>query len=679
MRNPILLAAFVTLATMLPAAGELGPPRRVVPPSFGTLPYGVDAWSYDAKNFLISINGGWTFEAGAQQVLLMGPDGTQLTDPAVLPAEAKPIGVTANLYIFTLGDSFLRMSAKGKLLDAAPLPLPVKAVAAVAGPRNFLVIGKDATFLVDPDGTAMPVGAVANGFITEIAAKGDRFAVSYVRGDNFYVLLIDDRGVVLRDGLMPDGTRNIYSDGNTWLLNRRTSPAPYEIADDDLNALLTINTRHFLFPVPGRGYIGVIDRQPVFGGATVPAEVFEVRAPQYAGQQTRLEDWVFGSSVIRGNPYTLLYLDRTAYPTHAHLLSSVAELKRPLLGPELSFSGALDREAPVAATNSAGVSLLVWTEPAAPASVSIYAARVSATGTVLDANPVLLAEDCPGSQAAIATDGTDFLVGWSGCAQAGAHLFSATGTVTRSVLALKVPGDGSNAPAVAFDGNGYFFSWPDRNATFIARVERNGTAVRPAMKLYASSMRIAPLQDGGALLLYRTNRLMSQHLTPEVRLDGEATPVLLAAAYPDSVTREGDHFLLIGRRPDGGSLVPFLMRLDHRGNPSATQPLGVPIATAGAHVFCDAECMLVWKDGTASTATRIVASTIGKTAADGVTLTTPVTVATHDAIFRIFEPVLLRGSVNDPRLLLYTAPDRESGAVQIFARSSATKRRASRP
>ncbi|HET8773861.1 MAG TPA: hypothetical protein VFP80_08725 [Thermoanaerobaculia bacterium] len=674
-----LLALLITLSTILPAEGRLGRPLRVVPPRYGPLDNTyLGALSYDGKNFLFNARTAASLETSTKVLFVVGPDGTQLGDPVLVPLGAEVLGITEGLYIVLLGDSFLRLSARGEWLDAGPLPLPVHAEDGAAGSRRFLVLGEGQSFLVDFRGNAVPAGPhPGHGFVS---AKDRLFAVAEYVGGVCQLRMLDDEGRILRDGPAPSGGCGLGTDGNTWLLYPTTAALPYRIVDDDLNVLVTFDEDTFLFPFRGWGYLGVSDRLSRFPHPSFPARVFELRAGSYATQTTTLLDRVFGSSQVFGNGHTLLYLERETVPQRARLFSSIAELQGSL-PPPLSFTGGRDREVPVAATNSAGVSLLVWNEPEPESSSAIYAARVSAAGALLDAHPLLLSTECRDARSAIATDGTDFLVGWAGCGRVGAHLVTAEGIATTAFTAPRNGLSVENLPAVAFDGQSYVMVWPDADYLAFARILRNGSSVRPGTaRMRGRSPQVAARPGGGWLLVYSDellNRLTSQPLTPDATLTGAPESIVRSFAKASSLIRRDDGFLLVARPPRAED-EPFLIRLDEGGKASS-QPVDIPAGTATPRMFCGSECVLVWREDDSENLGRIVAAPVREPAPRELALGEPVTVGTHDAIFRIGEPVLFRGSVDDPRLLLYTAPDGESGAIQIFARTAEAKRRASRP
>ena len=403
---PRTLAAAVLLALAVRAGAELGPAKRVVPPNLGPIPYStLDAQSYDGTHFLVTLG----TDAGdlyrTRTVLIIDSAGTQVSDPTLIPWNENALGITGNAYVFTFGDWFVRVSAKGELLDEAPRKLPVRSEAAAAGSRRLLVMGSGSLYLVDPDGTAASLGSVSS--VSGIAAKGDRFALSYYLGGNYRVRIFDDQGTVLRDAAMPAGTWTVRSDGRSWAFAPRSSSLPWKIVDDDLNTLRSVTTTVPIQPNIGRGYVGAREQYYQFPNPQPPPEALEVSGPTYDVKGAPLPGRTSGF-VLRGNARTLLFIDRGAgYPQTAHLVSSLGDLNRPL-PPPLAFTGARDREAAVSATNAAGVTLLVWNEATPQSGASIYAARVSAAGTMLDASPVLMGEDCRASRSAVATDGTDF-------------------------------------------------------------------------------------------------------------------------------------------------------------------------------------------------------------------------------------------------------------------------------
>lgn len=674
-----LLALFLTLSAVLPAEGRLGRPSRVVPPRYGPVVHNnLFAESYDGKNFLFTARTLTSFQTSTKSVFLVGPDGTQLSDPVLVPVDAQAIGMTDGMYIVTAGNSFVRLSARGEWIDAAPLPVRVKAGA--AGPRRFFVFGEGKSFLVDSRGNATPAGSVP-GSSGWVSVKERVFAVNLSVEGQCHLRMLDDEGHILRDGPTPAGACGLGTDGTTWLLHPTSRALPYRIVDDNLNVLVTFDEDTFLYPIRGWGYLGIDDRLDRFPHADFPARVFELRASAYTAQKTTLLNHVFGASQIRGNGQTRLYLEQGPALSRAYLLSSVAQLDSPL-PPPLSFTGGLDREAPVALANSAGVSLLVWNEPEPdPSRSAMYAARVSATGALLDAHPMLLSRECRDVRSTIATDGSGFLVGWAGCGRAGAHLVTAEGIAAQSFAATRNRSEIANLPAVAFDGESYVMVWPDGYFLSFARVLPDGSPVRPAIvRMRGQSPQVAARPGGGWLLVYSDDylhRLMSQPLTSDVNLTNETESILREYATAGSLVRRDDGYLLLARHR-GAAGEPFLIRVDDRGKASS-RTADVPIGTITPRMFCESECTLVWREDDSGNLGRIVAAPVREPAPPELALGEPVTVGTHDTIFRIGDPVLFRGSVDDPRLLLYSAPEGESGAVQIFARTAESKRRASRP
>ena len=99
---------------------------------------------------------------------------------------------------------------------------------------------------------------------------------------------------------------------------------------------------------------------------------------------------------------------------------------------------------------------------------NIRGSRVSASGEVLDPDAIAVSS-APGNQTypAIAFDGTNYFVAWSDARNGGANdIYAARITQSGQVidlegLAISVVGGDQSLPAVAFDGTNYFVAWQD--------------------------------------------------------------------------------------------------------------------------------------------------------------------------------------------------------------------------
>ena len=115
--------------------------------------------------------------------------------------------------------------------------------------------------------------------------------------------------------------------------------------------------------------------------------------------------------------------------------------------------------------------------------------RVTGDGTVLDSGGVILSgEGEAGRSPMIASDGTNYLVTWSGSMTAGdirGKRVSPDGVILdRTSIAVCAAPDAQNRPDVTFDGTNYFAVWQDmRNGwydVYAARVTPDGASLDPA-------------------------------------------------------------------------------------------------------------------------------------------------------------------------------------------------------
>ena len=93
---------------------------------------------------------------------------------------------------------------------------------------------------------------------------------------------------------------------------------------------------------------------------------------------------------------------------------------------------------------------------------SVYAARVSPTGTVLDTNGVKVGS---GSYPAVSSDGNDFVVSWIDGTTVQAARISSAGIVLDQPPIVLASGSGSAWTAVAWNGSDYLVVWSDTRNT----------------------------------------------------------------------------------------------------------------------------------------------------------------------------------------------------------------------
>jgi hypothetical protein len=142
-----------------------------------------------------------------------------------------------------------------------------------------------------------------------------------------------------------------------------------------------------------------------------------------------------------------------------------------------------------------GQYLVAWQDQRQGGSeADVYVARVTPAGAVLEPNGFAISFSVnEGDYAAVASDGTDFLMAWRDGRGAGdifATRISAGGTILdRMPLNVSLAAGNQTNPTVAFDGTNYLVVWQDNRDTgnanlYGARVSRAGMVIdSPAVRL----------------------------------------------------------------------------------------------------------------------------------------------------------------------------------------------------
>ncbi|MDY7233224.1 Ig-like domain-containing protein [Hyalangium rubrum] len=214
--------------------------------------------------------------------------------------------------------------------------------------------------------------------------------------------------------------------------------------------------------------------------------------------------------------------------------------------------------------------LVVWEDTRGGPAGDIYGARVSPSGTVLDASglPLCLRANAQ-ENPAVAFDGTNYLVVWDDAGtSADRNIFGTRVSPAGSVLDVLYFGISTQAgdqvaPALAFDGTNYLVAWSDwRNGVsadvFGARVNRSATVLDATGVQLASGSEaqtdVAVAFDGTNYLVVWTDYRLPPHanlFARRVRTAGtplDATPITVSAASGHqqlpAVTFNGTDFLV---------------------------------------------------------------------------------------------------------------------------------------
>jgi hypothetical protein len=240
----------------------------------------------------------------------------------------------------------------------------------------------------------------------------------------------------------------------------------------------------------------------------------------------------------------------------------------------------------------------VWADQRAGSCGDVYGARITQSGTVLDATGKLLSTPgCGASEPAVAFDGTNYLVTWRRDDKILATRVSRNGDPldpTWSVLTASVV---DAAPAIAFDGTSYLVVWHDHRDgccdVYGARVSTGGVVLEPGGFLISAAPNH---QKWPALAFDGTNYLVAwQDRRFTLRSDVYGTRVspagtvvdaagfLIGAAqdeqtYP-AVAFSGGHYFVAWQ--DSRSRTNYDIygtRVSTAGVP--LEPTGVPISTS---------------------------------------------------------------------------------------------------
>jgi hypothetical protein len=682
-----VLCSVLFLTVLSAAAGELGPPSLLLRPRTGPAQFSriEDVVSGDGTFFVLaraaiadtkSIPG---YTAPLYGVVVSS-DGRQVAPPVLLP----PFG-TAGVYwigdyVVVSGVS-MRVSAKGTLLDrtARPLPHGNATYRAAAGDRILMIYPSLAEFL-HADGSTTPLENLPDGRIEGVAPVGRDFGIYYERSTPSYMRVIDAHGQTLRDGRMFDNPGDWFrSDGKTFSINNREKTEQL-VFDQDLKLVRSLpldRPAYQYAAIPGRGYYRIL---PPLGslvsGPPLPTEVIEARPDEYR-PRTR----TFGpgaTALLRGDAEHLYVAPQQTASTFAqvHVLSSTNEMTA--LPPPVELRGPVDRESASIAGNADGVKLLVWNEATSPGRADIFAARLSRTGRMLDAEVIHIGSGCRWTKTSVASDGRDFLVGWSSCADGGASLVTASGSIVpvfTHPLTAKV---GPLEASAVFDGEAYVFAWSDDARTYLGRISRTGSLTSSVLRSDVTLAHLGARRGGGVVMLSgRYVYLLRANLENE----GSTYYYLGPNFFADGLTPAGDGFLLSGISFTGdGVREPAVMWLSANGVDPADRRPATLVPQRYAYTTCDASrCTMLWKTWSVEEPAQTLAATIGRAADGTATITEPVAVATHDAGMRWGEVVDFRGTAEAPEFLLDRAPDAVNGGMQFFVRNTNTRRRTVRP
>ena len=317
------------------------------------------------------------------------------------------------------------------------------------------------------------------------------------------------------------------------------------------------------------------------------------------------------------------------------LIASAAGVEQP---PAIAFDG----------TNY----LVAWADSRAGC-CSIYGARVSPSGSVLDPNGIAISSASNGYSPALAFDGTNYLVVWEGGARLSGARVTPAGTVLDRFAISAGPGS-QGSPVLAFDGMNYLVAWSDcRPPTCVepsfyrdiygTRVTPGGTVLDPQgipiSTQFSDERQPAISFDGTNYLLAWVSgisddsRINGARVTPAGNVLDPSGIAIATTPFKGSPTLafDGTNYLVAWEyyaagdsQIYGARVTPAGTVLDPDGNPISTAPYA---QSRPALAFDGTNYMVAWADNRSSTEYEIFGTRVSQAGAvldpDGIQISPP--------------------------------------------------------
>ncbi|WP_437631680.1 hypothetical protein [Sorangium sp. So ce854] len=215
--------------------------------------------------------------------------------------------------------------------------------------------------------------------------------------------------------------------------------------------------------------------------------------------------------------------------------------------------------------------LAVWIDDTESSRTLVMGARIDRNGVALDAEPLLIAEEDRLDSATVASDGATFLVVWNTANRRWARRVGADGAFLDDApidVAKTTPGGGPSA--VAYDGTNYLVVWSGPRAGEGTHV--HGARVTPAgVVLDAEAIAISPTDHDRPMVACRPGECLvawidssasapgvaAARVTSEGKVLGDAGALLLQGElrrWPLAVAAGGSGYLIVAGQPIDGSV-----------------------------------------------------------------------------------------------------------------------------
>jgi hypothetical protein len=326
-----------------------------------------------------------------------------------------------------------------------------------------------------------------------------------------------------------------------------------------------------------------------------------------------------------GTNYLVVWQDRRDGVEHYDIYGSRVTSSGLVINPNGFFIGAAvdwgisDQDIAANGTNF----LVVWRV------LSVLAARVTATGTVLDTTPITI--NTSGNYPGVASDGTNWMVVYGDSAPTDIHgkRVSSSGTVLdSSAIVISGASGYQSFPKIAGNANGYFVVWEEEKDLYGARVTGSGSVLdSPGVPICVSSQSEAELAEiacagSGFLVVWTDDRNSSSteadvygaritsagvvlDLIPISTANGESNVQRDAA-----VGSNGTDFLVAWRDNRNSSTAEDIYATRVRNDGVVLDLSGIAICTASGHQFVPAiasdgtNYLVAWVDQRSATTGR---------------------------------------------------------------------------
>ena len=674
----------------------------------------------DGRNFLVGSDRYGTspdgFDLTHRAATLMDANGTVLREAALPISPQRITWAAPNYHVFS-ERQYAAVDAQGVYYRLRSYPAGVESrtlafgvtnglPGASNGRRSLVVLTRNAPPLIyvgmlfDGDGEVVgeipaPIEASARG--VRVASDGNVFAITwYIRtttnngivSDVRYLAIYDNDGKAIAPRIQVStdvvGDADLVSDGHSFGVfpTGRETPHPASVYRPDGTL-----ARRLPLTASAGGELGLQDAFPIgtsgyylngigpngSEGWFLPWPSYE---PERAGTGAGL---VVGYATASAAGRTMVINN-----SEARIIASKQDLAGNTLPKHIPiFYIKPQQNGGSAAANANGTVLVVWHEGSYNEPGTLYAARVTPDGVVLDREPINVGPGCYDARPAVTSDGQDFFVSWLSCATILGARVSSRGSLLDPVpLTLASTGAVPMRPSATFNGTHYVVAWQTVTGISISRVSPGGSLLDFPGRTFEGTWPVLAPAPGGVLLAYvrrsggpRTGPIVTQRL--DLNLIPSAGAATVSTNWNDIqpawLEPAGDRYLLTYSVAQDDASRPIHVAQWLTGS-------GERIAHGGDVLFP----LVSLADYFLTTVyPQIRANCSGRDCtlwwvALGQTLAAPMldngpSLPVVTAVAPRLRPILFTGTTAQPRMLIYAR--KEGQSYRIFVRSTATPRR----